>query len=269
MAVVCRERVAELPTHNEAAVDVDNGIQLHEAVFHGDVADVHAPHLAGSCDGHPAQQIGMDILRLPSLGETFLQEYGQYAYLPQQASQTLGIGSDVMQGKHVHHRQYAGRGMLDIVPVHQLHDLQVLGTFALGLIVEVVAAQVHQLAEVVAAHAYVAVLLKLCYLTFRQASSQAVAKNAVDGHLVNLLQEMIVFRLQLHLLAGVGRTVECLFRMGQEIVLPLRDLGRWHTVASRQFQDFSFSIMASMATFALKAAVNLLILPIICGLPQR
>ena len=54
MAVVGRERVAELPAHDEATEDVDDGIQVHEAVLHGNVADVRAPHLVGSCDGHPA-----------------------------------------------------------------------------------------------------------------------------------------------------------------------------------------------------------------------
>jgi hypothetical protein len=38
-------------------------------------------------------------------------------------------------------------------------------------------------------------------------------KNAVDGQLADLLQEAVVLRLQLlHLLAAVGRTVECLLR---------------------------------------------------------
>ena len=73
----------------------------------------------------------MEVLWLPSLGEAFLRVYGQQAHLPQQTSHTLGIGGDAKQGKHVHHRQHTGRGMLGVVPVHQLHDVQVLGTFAL------------------------------------------------------------------------------------------------------------------------------------------
>src|SRR6185312_5928543 len=63
-AEVARQRVGGAPRQHLAAVEVQDGHQVDEALRHGQVGDIGCPHLIGSLDAHSGKQVGVDSMSL-------------------------------------------------------------------------------------------------------------------------------------------------------------------------------------------------------------
>jgi len=80
------QRIGQFPTEDEAAVPVDDGRQIEEAVFHGNVSNIGTPDVIGRLDLDVAQEIGMDLVFGIAHGEARLRIEG---FESENAPQTL------------------------------------------------------------------------------------------------------------------------------------------------------------------------------------
>lgn len=263
MAVGGRQRVAEPPPHDESTVHVNQGIKIHESSFHRYVGNIRAPHLVRPHHFHASQQLRVYVLRTASFRETFLRIYSIDSHYSEQSSDPLLVNHYAHQCEHVDHRQHSCRGMLHVVLVHFLHYAEILFALSLWFVVERAAVELQQFAEPVPAQACGAPFLDLYYLTFSPASSQALAKKSHSivispTFFSNLSLSDLSFFSSFLLSAGFSKACAAVARNSafHSTILPGATSNRLASSAI-----VSFSLIASMATFALRAGVNLLIRP--------
>ena len=90
------ERVGKFPAENEAAVPVDDGRQVEEAVFHPNVSDIGAPDVIRRFDFDVAQEIRKDLVLGIALREPWL---GIEGFESQNAAQALNaLAVDFLSG---------------------------------------------------------------------------------------------------------------------------------------------------------------------------
>ena len=142
----CVKCVAQPPRHDATAEDVYDGHQVHVSLGHRDIGDVYRPHLVGTRDLQVAQQVRLDVGRLARLGQRPDRIDGVNAHLPHQPSHALQVDVQALVHQVQLYRPCARSGMFHIEPVHFLHRFFVLRSFALGLVVDGVAADAQKLA---------------------------------------------------------------------------------------------------------------------------
>jgi len=138
------QSVGQPPGQHVAAVPVHDGHQVQEAPGHGYVGDVGGRHLVDPVDLQPSQQVGID-------------------FVPKRWLAGVGTPVDGFQGHHLHqppdplevdlvsllaqpggHPSGAVEWCLQILTVHQCHQLQVLGTGHCGPVLQGGAADTQQ-----------------------------------------------------------------------------------------------------------------------------
>ena len=123
------------PRDDAAAVNVDDGGQIHEPVSHRDIGDVDAPHLIGPCDAESPEQIGHAELGGSTLAQAAAGIDGGDAHFAHQPAHTLWADRKAKKRQMVNHAYHALGGMLGVLEVYRPHDGQVLIALRLGLVV--------------------------------------------------------------------------------------------------------------------------------------
>ena len=113
---------------------------------HRDIGYVYRPDLVGACDLQVAKQVRLDVGRLPRLAQRPDWVDGIYPHLSHQPADPLQVEMQALVEQVLTHRPRARRGVFHIEPVHLLHRFFVFWSFALGLVVDGVAADAQKLA---------------------------------------------------------------------------------------------------------------------------
>jgi len=135
------ERVGELPAEHVARVPVEYGSQIEEALGHGHVRDIGAPHLVGGRGRAVAQQVGIGCDALARHTQARFGVDRLVAHQAHEAAHALLVDDVAGQAQVVTQAEYSLKVMVGELLVQQPHQFQVAGAFAPGLVVETAAGQ--------------------------------------------------------------------------------------------------------------------------------
>ena len=134
-AEVGRHGVGESPAEHLARVPVHDRHQVEETLLEGNVGDVGAPDVIGVIDGEPSQPVGVfDVLGVRD-GGLLLGCQRVNSHQVHQALDPLAIHRVTHSRQDLHHHARAVLGVVQVEPVDDLHQGQVLGSLARPFVV--------------------------------------------------------------------------------------------------------------------------------------
>ena len=259
------EGIAEFPTKYATTVNVNDCIQVHKSVRHAHIRDVGTPNLVGVIDVEVSKQIREDILGLATLGKAFFWINRSYIHFCHQAAYPLVIDGNTALSKQSNVRSHTCCRMFCGNLIHLVHNLYIRLRFAFGLIIQGASVYTHKFAETRPANILWTLTLNLPHLTFRPASSQALAKKSISNFCCPItfsIRSFSAFNFDISFLSfSTGVKAEDELRISSSFQLLISEGAILYSRAKSCSVLLSFN--ASMATFALKDASNLLRRPII------
>ena len=265
-AVAGRKIIAESPAYNEAAIDINNSIQVHEAVFDRNIGYIRTPYSIRTVRLEVAQQIGMYVFCLTTPGQTFTGIHTFYTHDLHQTTDTLMVYPTTAKTEYIRELLHSCSRMFQNNPVYFFHHIQISLRLTFRTIIVAAAGYVHLLAEMMDAYPFGKLPAKSGYLTFSPASSQALAKKSFS-----MVNSPTFFKRRsfsaLRWLNSFSREVSGLTNAAlalarnscfQAVIFT----GETSNSLANSVKVFC-SLMASKATLALKEASNLLFRPIL------
>lgn len=132
----CRVKsVVEAPAHDEPAINIYYGYQIHEAPTHRNIGDIRAPHLVRVVYYQAPEQVWFHIHRLAEDAQRTLAVYRLNPHQPHKAahSPVSDLVANLLQV--IRHADHSLRWILKMLLVHLRHHPKVLLALALRLVV--------------------------------------------------------------------------------------------------------------------------------------
>jgi hypothetical protein len=84
------QALVQLPVHDVAGIPVHDGVEIHPALSHADIGDIHTPDLIRGCDG-PTQQVGIDAVLEVTFAQVWSRIDGHDAHFPHVSSNSIWV----------------------------------------------------------------------------------------------------------------------------------------------------------------------------------
>ena len=121
--------VRKLPGQDLAVEPVHYDREIKEALAHAHIRDIRAPDLVGSCYVKPPQEVRVDPVFRVVPAESGLRVYGFKSHETEQSSNPFQVDPDPFSLKPELHALYSPAGVFRVLPVHKIHQIQVLTRF--------------------------------------------------------------------------------------------------------------------------------------------
>ena len=119
-------------------MEVNNGAQIHVSLGHWDGGDVRCPDLVGVLNGKIAKQIRVGFMRLMSTRCVFAGHYSSksHDFVVKPFNPVLTYLITLVFGQPNVHTPGTFEGVMQIMLIHQSHQLQVELGFSSGFIIK-------------------------------------------------------------------------------------------------------------------------------------
>lgn len=140
-AVFSVQRVGKAPTHQIPGIHIYDSCQVQKAPSHRDIRYVDTPNLVRMRDLQIAELVGMIITGNAQFAQVPLGIDSHEAHLPEKTPHSFRTYRKAQYNQQDEHLLNAFSRVSQILFIHLLHDLQVLGTLTNRLVLQVVAVQ--------------------------------------------------------------------------------------------------------------------------------
>jgi hypothetical protein len=121
----CTKCVRKAPPYNVTAVNVDNCSKVKEAMLHWDICNINTPNVIGMGYLQPPELIRMNVFCKSQLAQIPSWVDCHHAHLPQKSSYPLGTNQYAKCLYKVHHAKNSLSRMLKILLIHLAHHIKI------------------------------------------------------------------------------------------------------------------------------------------------
>lgn len=119
------QRVGYIPTDNIATIDIHDGRQIKETLAHRDIRYVNAPDLIRMGEFQSSELVRPDVSGCSQFTQIALGINGHDAHLAKKSSYSFWANQYTKGLKEIHHPQNPFGGMLQILAIHLAHQFHI------------------------------------------------------------------------------------------------------------------------------------------------